>query len=181
MVTREDIEAFLDRLSAEGASYQELEPGLWVVRPGGALEFDVVVTHNPPVVLLRVKVMPLPADAAQQAALNRRLLELNASDLLHGSYGIDQDNVVHARPVKVTQQNETEAVIASGLSPADRVVTTGFANLSEGAKVSIGDASRVPTADLAPGNWDVHVEIARAGAPPYRAEWRILIKDGPKS
>lgn len=66
------------------------------------------------------------------------------------SYVIDQDNVVHARPVKVTQQNETEAVIASGLTPADRVVTTGFANLSEGAKVSIGDASQVPTADLAP-------------------------------
>jgi hypothetical protein len=38
--------------------------------------------------------MPLPAPAAEQAALNRRLLELNASDLLHGSYGIDQDNVV---------------------------------------------------------------------------------------
>jgi len=94
MVTREDIEAFLDRLSADGASHQELEPGLWLVRPSGALEFDVVVTHNPPVVLLRVKVMPLPAPAAEQAALNRRLLELNASDLLHGSYGIDQDNVV---------------------------------------------------------------------------------------
>ena len=27
-------------------------------------------------------------------ALNRRLLELNASDLLHGSYGLDQNNVV---------------------------------------------------------------------------------------
>ena len=53
MVTREDIEAFLDRLSADGASHQELEPGLWLVRPSGALEFDVVVTHNPPVVLLR--------------------------------------------------------------------------------------------------------------------------------
>ena len=64
MVTREDIEAFLDRLSADGASHQELEPGLWLVRPSGALEFDVVVTHNPPVVLLRVKVMPLPAEAA---------------------------------------------------------------------------------------------------------------------
>ena len=45
-------------------------------------------------VLLRVKVMPLPAEPAEQAALNRRLLELNASDMLHGSYGIDQDNVV---------------------------------------------------------------------------------------
>jgi hypothetical protein len=94
MVTREDIEAFLDRLSADGATSQEVEPGLWVVRPGGALEFDVVVTHNPPVVLLRVKVMPLPTDALNAAALNRRLLELNATDLLHGAYGIDGDAVV---------------------------------------------------------------------------------------
>jgi len=66
------------------------------------------------------------------------------------SYVIDQDDVVHARAVKVTQQNETEAVIASGLTAADRVVTTGFANLSEGAKVRIGDSSQTPTADLAP-------------------------------
>lgn len=94
MVTREDIEAFLDRLSADGATSQEVEPGLWVVRPGGALEFDVVVTHNPPVLLLRVNVMPLPANAADAAALNRRLLELNATDLLHGAYGIDGDAVV---------------------------------------------------------------------------------------
>jgi hypothetical protein len=94
MVTREDIEAFLDRLSADGATYEEVEPGLWVVKPGGALDFDVVVTHNPPVVLLRVKVMPLPTDAGDAAALNRRLLELNATDLLHGAYGIDRDAVV---------------------------------------------------------------------------------------
>lgn len=94
MVTREDIEAFLDRLSGDGATHHELEPGLWVVRPGGAIDFDVVVTHNPPVVLLRVKVMPLPADASELASLTRRLLELNATDLLHGSYGIDRDDVV---------------------------------------------------------------------------------------
>jgi multidrug efflux system membrane fusion protein len=41
-------------------------------------------------------------------------------------------------------------VIASGLSTSDRVVTTGFANLSDGAKVLIGTADRAPTADLAP-------------------------------
>ena len=101
MVTREDIEAFLDRLNADGATYQEVEPGLWVVKPGGALDFDVVVTHNPPVVLLRVKVMPLPADAAESAALNRRLLELNATDLLHGAYGIDGDAVVLTEALKL--------------------------------------------------------------------------------
>lgn len=94
MVTREDIEAFLDRLSGDGATYEEVEPGLWVVKPGGALDFDVVLTHNPPVLLIRVKVMPLPADSTDAAALNTRLLQLNATDLLHGAYGIDGDSVV---------------------------------------------------------------------------------------
>ncbi len=93
MVTREDIEVFLDRLSADGASHQEVEPGLWIVKPGGALDFDVVVTHNPPLAVLRVKVMALPPDSSA-AALNRRLLELNATDLLHGAYGIEGDAVV---------------------------------------------------------------------------------------
>jgi multidrug efflux system membrane fusion protein len=41
-------------------------------------------------------------------------------------------------------------VIASGLSTSDRVVTTGFANLSDGAKVLVGTDERAPTADLAP-------------------------------
>ena len=57
MLTRDDIESFLDRLTAEGANYEEVEQGLWVVRPGGPLELDVVVHYSPPVVLLRVKVM----------------------------------------------------------------------------------------------------------------------------
>lgn len=94
MVTREDIEAFLDRLGADGATHKELEPGLWLVRPGGALDFDVVITHNPPVLLLRVKVMPLPTGGAELASISRRLLELNAQDLLHGSYGIEGEDVV---------------------------------------------------------------------------------------
>jgi multidrug efflux system membrane fusion protein len=66
------------------------------------------------------------------------------------SYVIGDDDIVTAKPIVVTQQNETEAAIASGLSPSDRVVTTGFANLSDGAKVIIGTDSQTPTADLAP-------------------------------
>jgi multidrug efflux system membrane fusion protein len=66
------------------------------------------------------------------------------------SYVIGEGDIVTAKPVVVTQQNEADAVIASGLSPADRVVTTGFANLSDGAKVIIGKDEQTPTADLAP-------------------------------
>jgi multidrug efflux system membrane fusion protein len=66
------------------------------------------------------------------------------------SYVIGDGDIVTAKPVVVTQQNETDAVVASGLSPSDRVVTTGFANLSDGAKVIVGKEEQTPTADLAP-------------------------------
>ncbi|HEX7791605.1 MAG TPA: efflux RND transporter periplasmic adaptor subunit [Afipia sp.] len=65
-------------------------------------------------------------------------------------YVIGNDDIVNARTVTVTQQNETNAVIASGITTSDRVVTTGFANLSEGAKVSISKEAQAPTPDLAP-------------------------------
>jgi multidrug efflux system membrane fusion protein len=66
------------------------------------------------------------------------------------SYVIGDGDIVKAVPVTVTQQTETEAVVSKGLSPTDRVVTTGFANLADGAKVSIGSDTQTPTADLAP-------------------------------
>src|SRR5712672_2518756 len=66
------------------------------------------------------------------------------------SYVIGDDDIVTAKPITVIQQNETDAVIGTGLSPSDRVVTTGFANLSDGAKVIVGKDEQAPTADLAP-------------------------------
>jgi len=101
MKTREDIEGFLDRIAAEGASVSEVEPGLWVVKPGGELDFDLVVHCAADVVLLRVKVMDPPQDEAEQLALFRRLLELNAEDLVHGSYGLDAGSVVLAETLSL--------------------------------------------------------------------------------
>ena len=33
MVTKEDIESFLDRLALTARAYPEVEPGLWIVKP----------------------------------------------------------------------------------------------------------------------------------------------------
>src|SRR3981189_12260 len=66
------------------------------------------------------------------------------------SYVIGDGDIVTAKPVVVTQQNETDAVVASGLSPSDRVVTTGFATLSDGAKAIIGKGAQTTAAELAP-------------------------------
>jgi hypothetical protein len=112
MVTREDIEGFLDRLTAEGASYSELEPGLWLVKPGGALDFDVVVNYSPPVVLLRVKVMDLPKDAGALATLSKRLLQLNATDLVHGSYGMERDAIVLTEALELSHLDYEEFLAA---------------------------------------------------------------------
>jgi multidrug efflux system membrane fusion protein len=66
------------------------------------------------------------------------------------SYVINDDDTVTAKPITVIQQNETDAVIGSGITPSDRVVTTGFANLADGSKVTIGRDDQTPQADLAP-------------------------------
>ena len=94
MLTKDDIESFLVRLGATGASFSEVQPGFWIVRPSEESELSIAVNFSPPVLLLRVNVMNLPADATQAASLTRRLLELNASDLLHGSYGIQDNQIV---------------------------------------------------------------------------------------
>jgi hypothetical protein len=112
MVTREEAESFLDRLTADGANYSEVETGLWVVKPGGELDYDVVVNYSPPVLLLRVKVMTLPTDREALATLSRRLLELNASDLIHGSYGIEEDSIVLTEALELSHLDFEEFLAA---------------------------------------------------------------------
>lgn len=112
MVTKDDVESFLDRLTTEGVSYTEVQDGLWNVRPTGALDFGVVVHYSPPVVVLRVKVMDLPPDKKKESALARRLLELNATDLLHGSYGIQNDSVVLTEALELAHLDYEEFLAA---------------------------------------------------------------------
>jgi hypothetical protein len=108
MVSKEDIEGFLNRLTAEGASHSEVEPGIWVIKPGGALDFDVIVHFSPPVVVMSVRVMTLPTDKKAEATLNRRLLELNASDLVHGAYGIEENSIVMAEALELSHLDYEE-------------------------------------------------------------------------
>jgi membrane fusion protein, multidrug efflux system len=69
-----------------------------------------------------------------------------------GTYAfvIGANDVVTAKAISVVQQTDVEAVIGSGLSTGDRVVTTGFANLAEGSRVIVGRDEGAPTPDLAP-------------------------------
>jgi multidrug efflux system membrane fusion protein len=49
---------------------------------------------------------------------------------------VKDDNTVAVQDVTVVKQDETQAVIGKGIEPPQRVVTTGFARLTEGSKVA---------------------------------------------
>jgi multidrug efflux system membrane fusion protein len=53
-------------------------------------------------------------------------------------YVANDDNTVAVHPVTVAQQDDTQAVIAAGVAADERVVTTGFNQLTDGAKIAIG-------------------------------------------
>jgi hypothetical protein len=88
MVTREDVESFLLRMTDE---VEEVEPGMWIVSSNGS---RLVIHHSPPVVILRMKVLEVPAVESDCTALFRKLLELNATDLVHGAYAVEEGDVI---------------------------------------------------------------------------------------
>lgn len=103
MTTREDVRAYLDRLDLPVESVAE---DMWLVRTNEGAE--LIVHYAPPVLVLRVRVMQLPANATQAADLNRMLLEFNARDLVHGSYGIEGDHVVLTDALELTDLDFSE-------------------------------------------------------------------------
>ena len=109
MTTREDVQSWLDRLDGGSLTVTELEPNIWLARNLDGAE--VVVHYAPPVVILRVRVMELPAAEPRRGELFRQLLELNVRDLVHGSYGLEGDHVVltDALELENLDYNEFEA------------------------------------------------------------------------
>jgi multidrug efflux system membrane fusion protein len=59
---------------------------------------------------------------------------------------VQADDTVVVRPVTVSQQDDVQAVIATGLQAGERVVTTGFAQLAEGTRVRVssGESGEQP-------------------------------------
>lgn len=106
MVTKDDIQSFIDRLDSEGLASSEVEPGLWVIRAGDGAE--IVVHYAPPVVIFRVRVMEVPAAEAARAELFRQLLEFNARDLVHGSYGLEGDHIVLTDTLELQHLDSSE-------------------------------------------------------------------------
>ncbi len=97
-------------------------------------------------------------------------------------YVVQTGNTVSVRQVTVSQQDETQAVIASGLQPDERVVTSGFARLAEGSRISIGTAEpasgAAPAAPAGERRRGAHQNGAGAVVEPARANERRNRREG---
>jgi hypothetical protein len=87
---------------------------MWRVTQEG-LGAGLVVHFAPPVLVFRLKVMDLPGDEQRCAGLYRRLLELNATDLMHAAYGLEEGDVIltGAFPLENLDYNEFQAAVDS--------------------------------------------------------------------
>jgi len=90
MVTREDLESFLIRMDVE---YEEVEEGMYLVR-GVNSGLPLVVHYSDNLLLIRMKVMELPDQKENALELYHTLLQLNASDIVHGAYGIEENELI---------------------------------------------------------------------------------------
>lgn len=89
MRTPEEIDGYLLKLCHP---YEAVGDGMWVVRDEANRIGNIAVRYEPPILALRVKVMSLPR--ARREAFFETLLALNAADLVHGAYGLEDDSVV---------------------------------------------------------------------------------------
>ncbi|MBM6595169.1 efflux RND transporter periplasmic adaptor subunit [Microvirga pudoricolor] len=67
-------------------------------------------------------------------------------------YVVQPDDTVKLTPVRITQQNETQAVIAGGLDAGQQVVTSGFANLQDGSRITLSSGEPATASEPNQGN-----------------------------
>jgi hypothetical protein len=113
MVTSiDDLEAYLTRLDRK---FEKVDAQTYLVSLGANLP-PAVLRVAAPVVVVQVEMGVTPSGgAAAEAKLYRKLLELNATDLLHAAYGLAGSRIVLSAALELSSLdiNELEAVLAN--------------------------------------------------------------------
>ena len=100
----EKIEAFILEL---GLPFDRVDDELWLIHDDIDYIDNIVVFHNPPVLTFRIKVMEAPKEAVRPA-LYRRLLQLNASSMIAGAFGLEDEDVVLVESLQSETMTQSE-------------------------------------------------------------------------
>ena len=110
MRTEKDVEAYLLRLNRRYRLLDD-QPNTFLVETSGGMP-PIAVRVDAPLVVVRVHIGDL-AKGEAPGPLLRRLLELNARQWVHASYGIDDDRVVLSSALELENLdfNELQATL----------------------------------------------------------------------
>jgi hypothetical protein len=73
-------------------SYREIDKNIWLVDEPDRNLAGIAVMYDDPVVVFRVALMDAPEK--NRLELFTRLLELNASDIIHGAYALENNQII---------------------------------------------------------------------------------------
>jgi hypothetical protein len=109
MRTEKDVEAYLRGLGRRYRSVDD-QAGTFLVESSAEMP-PVAVRVDPPLVVVRVHIGDVPKEPA--GGLLRKLLELNARQLVHASYGLDGDHIVLSSALELENLdfNELQATL----------------------------------------------------------------------
>lgn len=122
--TAEDVETYLLQLDRRF----ENDAGTFLLS-GGHGTPPIAVRVVPPVVAVRVSIGPVPADEKHQLRLFRRLLEFNATDLMHASYGLEDGTIVLSAALALDNLDVNE--LDATLSDIDLALARHIQNLHD--------------------------------------------------
>ena len=110
MRTEKDVEAYLLRLNRRFRTV-EGQRGTFLVESSGNLP-PMAMRVEPPLVVVRVHLGDV-ATAGDPPALFKFLLELNAKQLVHASYGLDEGHIVLSSALELENLdfNELQATL----------------------------------------------------------------------
>ena len=110
MVTLNDIEIYLDDC---GFPFEQVSEGVWRVESSENNVSNIIMSYEDPILLLRVNLMKIPG--SNREAFYERLLKLNATEIPHGAFGIENDIVVLIDTLQVENldRNELQASVDS--------------------------------------------------------------------
>lgn len=73
-------------------TYREIGKNMWLVEDAEHGLGEVAIVYDDPLVVFQVAVMEIPRE--KRLELFTKLLELNARDILHGAYALENNKVI---------------------------------------------------------------------------------------
>jgi len=110
--TIQDLEAYLQ---ATGRPFEKNEDGTYLLVPQSEVQPVVAIRADGPTVTTTVEIGPAPAaEDPHHGPFLRRLLELNATDLLYCAYGLRGNLVVlsSGHELENLDMNEVQAILS---------------------------------------------------------------------